>query len=401
MRLFGIFPLPHLFLACCVLALPPSAAAATFRVSTFTDDNGPCLPADCSVREALLAAHATPEADLIEVPPGLHQLSLPWTETEGGIPTSTGALHVAGIEVEIRGLPGGEAIIDGGGVAGVLTASEGSVLRLADLTLQNGDGYVYGGIYIAGQLEMVRCTVRNNRASSGFGGGLRVTFGTARIYDSSFVNNVALRGGGGIVFQSHAQGSLLLVNSTVSGNSALGGGGIDASGTGFLEVVHSTIADNTAISPSDGFSNRIDDATFINTIFSGDRCTVYPPERPWPTSNGGNLESPGSTCFDPADGDLTALPSVFLGPLGNYGGPTPTRSLLAGSPAIGRAQAADCLPTDQRGIARPQGIGCDAGAFELEEGAGELVDVPTLGALGQLLLASLFAWAALARFGKS
>ena len=39
-------------------------------------------------------------------------------------------------------------------------------------------------------------------------------------------------------------------------------------------------------------------------------------------------------------------------------------ALLSGSPALDAADAAFCPPTDQRGIARPFGAGCDIGAFE-------------------------------------
>jgi hypothetical protein len=37
---------------------------------------------------------------------------------------------------------------------------------------------------------------------------------------------------------------------------------------------------------------------------------------------------------------------------------------LFGSPAIGAGDPAACPPTDQRGVARPMGSGCDIGAFE-------------------------------------
>src|SRR5213076_652051 len=51
------------------------------------------------------------------------------------------------------------------------------------------------------------------------------------------------------------------------------------------------------------------------------------------------------------------------------GGPTKTMGLLPGSPAIGAIplSAGACsvgLNTDQRGVARPQGNGCDIGALE-------------------------------------
>jgi hypothetical protein len=47
------------------------------------------------------------------------------------------------------------------------------------------------------------------------------------------------------------------------------------------------------------------------------------------------------------------------------GGPTKTHALVKGSPAIDAAPVdSDCPAVDQRGVARPQGAGCDIGAFE-------------------------------------
>ena len=53
-----------------------------------------------------------------------------------------------------------------------------------------------------------------------------------------------------------------------------------------------------------------------------------------------------------------------LGPLGNYGGPTPTMPLLTGSPALDNADNSAAPPTDQRGRTRPYGPSADIGAFE-------------------------------------
>ena len=58
-----------------------------------------------------------------------------------------------------------------------------------------------------------------------------------------------------------------------------------------------------------------------------------------------------------------------LGPLANNGGPTPTHALLEGSDAIDTADAGICAASpvdgeDQRGVSRPQGGGCDIGAYE-------------------------------------
>jgi hypothetical protein len=77
----------------------------------------------------------------------------------------------------------------------------------------------------------------------------------------------------------------------------------------------------------------------------------------------------------------TDLPNTdpLLGPLADNGGPTLTHLPLAGSPAIDAIPPADCtwdddgdqgtpevpIATDQRGVARPQGAGCDIGAVEV------------------------------------
>ncbi|MSQ10576.1 MAG: hypothetical protein EXR52_06160 [Dehalococcoidia bacterium] len=58
-----------------------------------------------------------------------------------------------------------------------------------------------------------------------------------------------------------------------------------------------------------------------------------------------------------------------LGPLALNGGPTGSHALLNGSFAINAGSAAVCASApiggvDQRGLARPQGPGCDLGAFE-------------------------------------
>ena len=84
--------------------------------------------------------------------------------------------------------------------------------------------------------------------------------------------------------------------------------------------------------------------------------------------------NPGEDCA--GDGPIEAINGVTddascpgssfadarLGGLANNTGPTDTHALLTGSPAIDTGGS--CPPTDQRGVSRPQGAGCDVGAFE-------------------------------------
>ncbi len=76
------------------------------------------------------------------------------------------------------------------------------------------------------------------------------------------------------------------------------------------------------------------------------------------TNAGGNLDTGGTCGF--------ALSGVdpLLGPLQNNGGPTATRELIGGSPAINAGTACPPPSTDQRGVPRPQGPACDIGAYE-------------------------------------
>ena len=105
--------------------------------------------------------------------------------------------------------------------------------------------------------------------------------------------------------------------------------------------------------------------TVQNSIVSGggpDNCFT-PSQLDSPiTSQGHNIDS-GVTCGFTASGDMSST-GPLLGPLADNGGPTRTRALLLGSPAIDTADNAVCPATDQRGVARPQLAACDIGAFE-------------------------------------
>jgi len=75
------------------------------------------------------------------------------------------------------------------------------------------------------------------------------------------------------------------------------------------------------------------------------------------TNNGGNLDT-GATC-----GFALNNAVANLEPLGDNGGPTFTRELLAGSQAINAGVNAGCPGTDQRAVPRSDGL-CDIGAYE-------------------------------------
>src|SRR5439155_24486003 len=86
----------------------------------------------------------------------------------------------------------------------------------------------------------------------------------------------------------------------------------------------------------------------------------------------------GNNLLGTAANNSTTIPSpgpndVFndnplLAALGNYGGPTQTLAVLAGSPAIGTG-AADGFATDQRGLPRVVNGSVDIGAFQTQSPA--------------------------------
>jgi hypothetical protein len=110
------------------------------------------------------------------------------------------------------------------------------------------------------------------------------------------------------------------------------------------------------------------------------------------SSQGNNISSDASCPFTkPTDKQNT---NPRLGPLANNGGPTDTRALLAGSPAVDAAANTGCPATDQRGVVRPQRTACDIGAYErrnspLWPGTTPITPARTRPSSGQPLLASL------------
>jgi hypothetical protein len=74
-----------------------------------------------------------------------------------------------------------------------------------------------------------------------------------------------------------------------------------------------------------------------------------------------NLET-GTSCHLRTS-DLSGT-NPLLAPLANNGGPTQTRALLPGSPAVDKYTGAECPALDQRAYKRPAGQACDIGAFE-------------------------------------
>lgn len=79
----------------------------------------------------------------------------------------------------------------------------------------------------------------------------------------------------------------------------------------------------------------------------------------------GNVKLSGESCGF-GSGNLTGVSraDLALGPLGDHGGMTATVIPGPGSVVIDAGNNFGCLETDQRGVGRPSGLRCDAGAIE-------------------------------------
>jgi CSLREA domain-containing protein len=230
-------------------------------------------------------------------------------------------------------------------------------LTVSNSTLSGNSGGTRGaGIDNGGTLTVTDSTFSGNLATSGGdGGGIASYGGTVTVTNSTFSGNSASGVGGGIDNLLFPGGALTVTNSTFSGNSATQGGGIHNYAGATLTVTNSTFSGNSA-AQGGGISNY-GAGTLRNTVVadstSGGNCAGAI------TGGGGNLSWPDATCPGINQDPL-------LEPLANNGGPTQTMALMPGSAAIDTAVLANCPATDQRGVPRPQGAGCDIGAFELE-----------------------------------
>jgi hypothetical protein len=161
-----------------------------------------------------------------------------------------------------------------------------------------------------------------------------------------------------------------VTNCTVSGNWAVGGGGIAGPAT----LTNCTVSGNSARIDGGGILGTV---MLTNCTLSGNSAERGTDCSGTITSGGHNLDDDGS-CGLTGPGDLSNI-EAHLAPLGDYGGPSQTHALCtapgvphpsctAASPALDAGDNAACPAADQRGVERPQppGGGCDIGAYEAE-----------------------------------
>jgi hypothetical protein len=270
----------------------------------------------------------------------------------------------------------GGGIVSGGGT---VTLTRSTVANNHATSSSSGAGQAFsqgGGIYLynGGTLHVNHSTISGNDATATINGGSGTSFSTA--------------GGAGI----YTGGALTLDQSTISANRATATGATAsavsdyASGGGVYQDNESSLsATGTTVSKNSLFASGADPATqganlvllvggtFRNTIVAdpigGSNCVGTF------TSKGYNLEEdPDHRCGFTHPTDIAGK-DPMLGPLADNGGPTRTRKLPSGSPAIDQGKSFGAT-TDQRGAGFPRisnsptvanapgGDGADIGAFE-------------------------------------
>ncbi len=350
-----------------LFVLSPAVWAQTTITVTKTADtsDGNCTPSDCSLREAIIAANT--DDNVVDVPAGTYTLTIPGS---GEDDAATGDLDIRR-GVTIRGAGARETIIDGNGIDRVFhTPIQGIpptpfTVNISGVKITGGaiPDSVGGGILHTARgatLNLSESTVSGNRASQGGGiqnGGGQGFGETMTIKRSTISGNKSPNSQGGGILTTE---NLTLENTTVSGNKSDAGGGI-MHHDGTLGITDSTIAFNTAQNNGGGiFINTTALPTIKNTIVSNNKSEFRKNCSGPVTSQGNNLEK-GTTCGFTGSSDINADPK--LGKLKDNGGPTDTRALLNGSPAID-AGGFPFPATDQRGVTRPQGAASDIGAYE-------------------------------------
>jgi hypothetical protein len=268
--------------------------------------------------------------------------------------------------------PARAVTLDGGGAVQLLalqaTDNRGPAVNVSGLTFRNGRSSGAGGAIFndQGTLTVTRSTFVGNQAATG-GGAIENAGGTLSVTNSTFVDNrvvgTFVATGGAI--DNNASGRVAIASSTFTGNavsstaaqSSAGGALFDFSATpGSLALTASIVAGNTG-----GNCGGADIASANPAVASGGRNVVG--------VNGTGACGPDfAGLTDGANGDRVGTQAApldaKLGPLGDYGGTTRTVPLLPGSPALDAGACPGGVAVDQRGIARPQGAACDAGAFE-------------------------------------
>jgi CSLREA domain-containing protein len=336
-------------------------------VTKTADTNDGVCDADCSLREAI-ATTCNSSTITFNIPtsdPGYNAGTGLYTITLSG-----SEIAIGGNNLTITGPNSGAntkpIIISGNSSSRLFTINSGKTATISDVNLTGGNGSAGNGgaLNNQGTLNLIGAAIYANTATGQNGAGVfNGTTGTLRIINSTLSSNSAALGGG-----VYNDGTLTLTNSTISGNTAANvGGGV------YNHTPHTMMMNNTIVA-----GNAVEDIDSALGTISGDYNLVGDT-----TGIGGGL---------PGTHNITGV-SANLSPLAFNGGRTQTMALLSTSPAIDSGnnglavdQNAAALTTDQRGVGFPRVADSadvdviqtvDIGAFELHPSIEDVADQST------------------------
>lgn len=222
--------------------------------------------------------------------------------------------------------------------------------------IPTGMGGQGGAIYNIAEVNLTGSTLESNLAN--FEGGGIFNVGNTQVINATIANNTVPSGaspsrGGGIAnaanngFPNDPQVILALYHATLHGNSAGLGGGLHNLRANAAQVqIHNS-----------AFGDAGSGQTGGDIVNGGDGEL---------TGTHNLIESAAASggLLNDVAGNIVGSPAAFVG-LGDFGGLTRTVSFDTTSPLVDSADSSTCPATDQRGIDRPQGDGCDMGAVEL------------------------------------
>ena len=265
----------------------------------------------------------------------------------------------------------------GNGASGGFGSGGGGGAAASTAGGTGGAGGFGGGGGGAGSIA-VQGNTAHTGGSGGFGGGV----GGNGNNTNGFDNGGGGGGGGfgGAVFTNG--GSVTLVNTTLTGNTAQGGAGGNHNTRCISAGVCGSGFDGAPGSGIGGaLFNHGGTVTMTNTTIAGNTADtangggVYTNTGTTAATNALIVDNTGGNVFGALGGtsNLTTSPFTFadgstIGTLASNGGPTQTIAIPRGGPAYQTGALGTCQttsgPTDQRGAARVEGGACSVGALE-------------------------------------
>ncbi len=247
----------HAVLTGIVLVFPGMVPAATYVVTTVEDSNGGVCDRECSLREAVAAAVASPDDDVIEFDPVV--FATPQVIVLSGneiLISANGRLDIIG--------PGADLLtVSGDGASRIIANGPQAVTSISDIRFARGNGVGAnnsgrgGAIYnFGGNLSLHRMVLFQNTANTGgalnnASGGSPSVPGTLILEESLVRANTSASSGGGV--QNFSSSTMTIRNSAFVGNTSGGttGGGA-AQLNGIVTISNTTFSGNDAPGGSGG-----------------------------------------------------------------------------------------------------------------------------------------------------